>query len=134
MNSLSTDVKELKKFAIILGVVLLILASLNWWREHETVAVVFIVIAIASELIAFIKPILIKPVFITLTTVAKGIGWVNTRILLSIVFYLIMTPMGFIMRLFGKDFIDQKLDKHASTYWHERTEKIFSQKHYEKQF
>ncbi|MBN1492960.1 MAG: hypothetical protein JW938_02295 [Candidatus Omnitrophica bacterium] len=134
VNSLSTNKKELKQFAIILGIVLLILAGLNWWREHETVAVLFSVIAVASELIAFIKPILIRPVFIVLTTIAKGIGWLNTRLLLSVVFYVLMAPIGIILRLIRKDVIGQRLDNKASSYWHERKEKRFDPKHYERQF
>jgi hypothetical protein len=132
--SRSIDRKELKQFAIILGIVLLILAGLNWWREHASVAVVMVVIAMASELIALIKPVLIKPIFIVLTTIAKGIGWFNTRLLLSLVFYLLMAPIGLIMRLLKKDLIDQRLNKSASTYWHERNKIKFDPKHYEKQF
>jgi hypothetical protein len=132
--SRSIDRKELKQFAIILGIVLLILAGLNWWREHTSVAVVMAVSAMASELIALIRPVLIKPIFIVLTTIAKGIGWFNTRLLLSLVFYGLMTPIGLIMRLLRKDLIDQKINKNASTYWHERKEKKLDPKHYEKQF
>jgi polyferredoxin len=132
--SRSIDRKDLKQFALILGIVLLILAGLNWWREHASVAVVMVVIAIASELIALIKPVLIKPVFIVLTTIAKGIGWFNTRLLLSLVFYLMMAPIGLIMRLIRKDLLDRKVNKNASTYWHERKEKKLDPKHYERQF
>jgi hypothetical protein len=44
------------------------------------------------------------------------LGWVNTRIILGIFFYLILTPFGLAMRLFGKDFMRLKPAPNADTY------------------
>ncbi len=130
----SIDKKELRNFAILLGIVLFILAGLNWWRTHTSMAVVLTVIAIASEACAWLRPTLIKPIFIVLTTIAKGIGWFNTRVLLCLVFYGMLAPVGIVMRIFRKDLIDQKIDSTGLSYWRERTEKKFDRNHYERQF
>ena len=45
-----------------------------------------------------------------------ALGWVNTRILLGLVFYLVVTPMGIVMRLFGKDPMRRRFDRGASSY------------------
>ena len=45
-----------------------------------------------------------------------GLGWVNTRLLLAIIFYLLITPMGLIMRLLGSDPMRRRLDAAAKTY------------------
>ncbi len=39
---------------------------------------------------------------------ALVLGWINTRLILAIMFYLIMTPMGLVMRLFGKNAMKNK--------------------------
>ena len=48
-------------------------------------------------------------------------------------FYLIVTPIGLISRLFGKKFLDLKWDKQLSTYWNYRSDKP-GKENYEKQF
>jgi hypothetical protein len=48
--------------------------------------------------------------------VGHALGWVNTRILLGIVFYGIVTPMGLVMRLAGRDPMRRGFDAMASSY------------------
>ncbi len=43
-------------------------------------------------------------------------AWVNTRIIMLILFYLLMLPIGFIMRLFGYDPMRLKIDSQLKTY------------------
>jgi hypothetical protein len=62
------------------------------------------------------------------------LGWINTRILLGIFFYLILTPIGLIMRISGKDLIDQKIDKGAKSYWKKRERVPFDPAQYERLF
>ena len=45
-----------------------------------------------------------------------ALGYVNTRILLGLVFYLVVTPTGFVMRLFGKDPMRRRFDAGAPSY------------------
>jgi len=63
---------------------------------------------------------------------ADGLGWVNTRILLVIVYYLVITPTGLIMRLFGRSPLPAKKD--ATTYWKTPAKHSYGDKHFEKQF
>ncbi len=44
------------------------------------------------------------------------LGWINTRIILSLVFFLLVTPLGFLMRLFARDPMARKFDKQATSY------------------
>ena len=45
------------------------------------------------------------------------IGWVISHLLLSIIYYLLLTPIGIIMRLVGYDPMKRKLEKKRETYW-----------------
>lgn len=47
---------------------------------------------------------------------AEGLGWINTRILLSVVFYGLVTPMGFIMRRVGHDPMRRRFEPGDGTY------------------
>jgi hypothetical protein len=48
------------------------------------------------------------------------LGWVNTRVLLSLFFFVVLTPVGLIMRLFGRDPLAQRMSKEIATYWEKR--------------
>jgi hypothetical protein len=44
------------------------------------------------------------------------LGWINTRIILGVVFFIIFAPVALFMRLFGKDPMHRRLDATAETY------------------
>ncbi|MFQ5913810.1 MAG: SxtJ family membrane protein [Nitrospinota bacterium] len=65
---------------------------------------------------------------------ARAVGWVNTRILLVIFFFLVITPTAVVARLFGKDLLSQRLDPDAESYWIPRKAEPFDPKSYLRQF
>lgn len=81
----------------------------------------------------FVQSIL-RPVYIGWMKFAFILGWVNTRILLGVFFYLIITPIGVVMRLAGKDLLDRKIDRSAKSYWKKRDRTAFDPKRMEQQF
>ena len=69
-----------------------------------------------------------------LTKIAHALGWFNTRLILTVMFYLLFTPIGLVLRLLGKDLLNRKIEPNAETYWIDREEEAFDRKRYEKQF
>lgn len=96
---------ELRKFGITLGVVFGLLALVFWLRGRACFLYIFILSALFL-ICALCAPCLLKPVHRVWMTFAMSIGWVMTRVILSILFYTVVTPIGLIARLFGKDFLD----------------------------
>ena len=47
---------------------------------------------------------------------ARILGWVNTRIILGFIFFLLITPFGLLMRLFARDPMARKFDAKATSY------------------
>ncbi len=63
------------------------------------------------------------------------LGYFVSRILLTIIFFLVITPTGIIMRLVGKDPMERKLDPAATSYWTRREDEADrGLERYEKQF
>ena len=48
---------------------------------------------------------------------AHAVGWLNTRLLLSIVYFLVFAIPAVILKLIGKDLLDRKRNTSATTYW-----------------
>jgi hypothetical protein len=77
---------------------------------------------------------LLRPVYVLWMKFAFILGWVNTRLILGIFFYGILTPIGLIMRLFGWDPLARKINRDAPTYWEKRPEKAYDPKSTERLF
>ncbi len=124
----------LRKFAFVSVIVFAaVLPGVRWLIHHDggfSVPPVLMGMAGYGLVSALVWPPLILPLFWLL----HGIGWVNTRILLGIIFYLLFTPLGLLMRLFGKDMLNRKLDPNASTYWIDKPQVPMRPEDYERQF
>jgi hypothetical protein len=63
------------------------------------------------------------------------LGYFVSRIILTIIFFLVITPMGLIFRVIGKDPMERKLDRKATSYWSKKEQEANpSIERYEKQF
>lgn len=65
---------------------------------------------------------------------AKALGWVNTRILLSLMYFVVFTPFRIVSIVIGKDFLDRKIEKGKDSYWNKREIKPFKKELYGRQF
>lgn len=64
---------------------------------------------------------------------AHALGWVNTRIILTVVYLLVFTPVALIFKLIGKDPMERRFDE-VDSYWVKRELKIFKPENYRRQF
>ena len=67
--------------------------------------------------IGFIRPRLLRPIYLAWMCAAFPIGWLVSHLLLAAVFYLLITPLGLLLRLFGRDKLKLRLERDARTYW-----------------
>jgi len=65
---------------------------------------------------ALLLPSTLQPVYIGWMKFGNIMNWINTRLILGIVFYGLVFPTGLIMRLFGKDPMKRKLDDSLASY------------------
>ena len=93
-----------------------------WWK-------IFIVAGPVIYLLSVIAYPIMKPFHYGWMKFALALGWFWTHVFLSIFFYLIITPTGLLMRLLGKDLLDEKIDKSAKSYWKKRDLSKFDPKH-----
>jgi Saxitoxin biosynthesis operon protein SxtJ len=70
--------------------------------------------------LALTVPQVLRPVWIVLMVVNYPIGWVVTHVVMALIFYLVVTPVGVIMRLTGRDPMERAFDRSAKTYWKPR--------------
>jgi len=125
--------KDLRKFGLSVGGVLVIIAVFLFWFE-KSAAIYFIAVGAFLILTGFIYPQILKPFNKFWMGLAIVLGFVMSRVILTILFYLVLTPISIIARIFGKNFMVLKYDKSVKTYWEKRIEIHKKAIDYERQF
>ena len=133
ISEIKTTRKETRNFGITIGLILLVISTILFWKAN-TSYLIFIIIGLVLLGSGLTIPIILKPIYFIYMMFANILGWFMTRLILSFLFYIIITSIGLIARLFGRQFINLKRDNTKSTYWNDRSGVVFEKERYEKQF
>jgi multisubunit Na+/H+ antiporter MnhG subunit len=129
-----SEARQASEFALVLSAMLGLLGALGLWRGHPRTAVWLVAVIPVVLAVAFVLPAAWLRLFRLWMLFGKGMSWVTTRILLAIVFYLLITPFGWAMRLAGKRPLDLAWRDGKPSYWIDKTETPRTLERYEKQF
>ena len=99
---------DARKANVILGFVWSLAAAWSAYRGHRIAAGLFTAISIALILIAFFSPPAARRVHRAWSRLSSGLGYVNSRILLSILHLAVLAPYGFALRLLGRDPLNRR--------------------------
>lgn len=133
MERLNLDKQSLRKFGITMGAAFLVIALIVFLK-HKYIIFPAVIISAVFFTLAFIIPGILRPAYVIWMRLAYVLSWFNTRLILLAIFYLIFTPIGFIIRITGKDLLDRKIDKNKESYWIKKENNKFNALDYERQF
>ena len=133
IKNIKSEKSDLRKFGITIGVILLIIAGFLFWKEKESFQIL-LTFGVTLCILGIVIPFILKPIYWVWMIFATILGWIMTRVILSLLFYLIFTPIGFIGKLFGKQFIELKWKQSKDSYWNYRSNEYSLKENYEKQF
>jgi hypothetical protein len=125
--------RELRQFsALWVGFFGLVGAYCLWIGGSLTAAVVLWAIS-AAGVVGWVVPQFIRPIYVMWLALAMPIGWTISHLLLLVMYYLVLTPIGLIMRVCGYDPLQRRFDRNAASYWrdHEQSREF---EQYFKQF
>ena len=105
-------------------------------RDRDTgmaVALIFVLVALwtgrtawargagAALVVTMVWPRLMRPVSVAWFALAKGLGFVVSNALLSVVFFIVLTPVGLVRRLAGRDpLMRRRFGRGDGSVFHER--------------
>jgi hypothetical protein len=123
-----------REFGLIVGGILLLISG--WWLYRgKFVDIACITLPAGVLLISFgllLPRVLVYPNKAWML-LAEGLSYVTTRIILGVVFFLIITPIGVTKRLLGWDPLSRRASPGA-TYWRNYSERQRDPRHYEKMY
>ena len=121
-----------RSFGLTVGGVFVALALVSAWRGHLTRAEV--IGAVGALLIgaAVVRPASLAPLARLWMRLAHALGWFNSRVLLTLIFLLVMFPIGCVARLFGSDPLDRR--RRPGSFWADYSARMRDPKHYEHLF
>ena len=92
------------------------------------------VAAVVVTVVGWIFPRFMRWVFLGMSYLAFPIGFVVSHVVLAVVYYLVLTPIGLLTRLFGYDSMKRRFDPEAKSYWVGRSTAAVDSKRYFRQF
>ena len=133
MNWNSTNSRETRKFGVVALVFFGCLCALAIWRKKPTPTYLFGLLSVLG--LAFILiPSRLRPVHAAWLKIAHFLGRIFTTLILSLAYYLVITPSALIKRVFGGRPLPVKPDKRASSYWVARAESAQPKERFSKRY
>lgn len=133
IKQLKTGDRDLRKFGLVVGAVFALLGLLFLWR-HKAHYPYFLWPGVALMAMGVVWPRALKRIYIAWMSLAFVLGFVISHVILGLFFFFVVTPIGLVARLTGRDFLSLKLDRQAASYWIPRDKKAKTTTEYEQQF
>lgn len=132
---LNPSKKKLQDFGLTALCMCAVIGLLLLWMEKIPLkgTAIFSAVGLVMYALSRISTALIKPAYQILVLVTFPIGWVVSHLVMALFYYVIITGVGLIFKILGRDPLCRKYDPQAETYWipykHKR-----SPEHYFRQF
>ena len=112
---------QLRKFGITVGAVFAVLGVVFLLRGKNHYPY-FIGPGLGLIFFGGIWPRALAVIYKIWMSLALVMGWVMSRLILSVLFYIVLTPIGLFLKLIGKDVLNQRLNRSSGSYWIDRKE------------
>lgn len=114
------DMGSEKSFGIVFAIVFVIIGVWPLFASGG-IHIWAIIISIAFLVISFTKPLILRPINILWFRFGLLLHRIVNPLVMGIMFFIVITPIGLVMRIMGKDMLRIKLHKDTSSYWINRS-------------
>lgn len=125
--------KEWRKFGFGLTIIICLFILVHFFFQRNW-SLPLLLIDLFILLFTIFFPVVLKPLFILFSYVGLAIGWVMTRMIITLLFFLVVTPISLMAKLVGKNFLDTRFKTGKPSYWKDVSSSRMNNSNYEKQF
>ena len=118
---------SVRSFGLTFCVVFLIL---SFWPKMNggEINFLFLVLSLIFLILGLMKSKLLNPLNVLWFKFGMKLGSIVAPLVMAIVFFAVVTPVGLIMRILGKDLLNKKYNKEKTTYWSKRLQSFGTMK------
>jgi len=133
IKRIDSSARKLREFGAVMFVFFMILSAVFFLKRKE-INFYFLAAGAFFLLAGMSAPRLLAPLYKAWMVFALVMGFIVSRIILTVLFFLVITPIGLIARIFGKDLLDERIRKTENTYWKMREDGPKPAESYENQY
>lgn len=133
LKNIQSNKRKLRQFGLLLMVLAAIIAFVLHKKGLSGSLYAISCDAVLLAVVAFC-PELLKPFYRIWMSLAVVLGGCMTLVIMTILFFLVLTPVSLVARICGKTFFPCRPDDSVGTYWNDRSGIKFTKDYYEKQF
>jgi len=119
---LDVSKKSLRNFGLLVGGIFFLFGLWIYFSSHSFWGIAFLILGALLFIFGSLFPKTLSTVYKVWMGSAFALGWIVSRVLLIILFYLGITTIGIIARIFGKKFLDIQFRDNKDSYWIKRDE------------
>ena len=134
MNPVDPSEKQLKQFGLIMAGMFSFFAAVFFYKTWYVTVGVLGVLILFFLVMGFATPMSLLAVYKKWMRFAEVIGNFNTKIILSITYFLVFTPIRIVSSVFREDPLKRKFEPEKDSYWLDCESRDSDPKRYEKQF
>ena len=116
MHAKNIGPSQLRSFGLIVGAGFAIVALFPLVVRSQPPRMWALILSVLLVATALVFPPALKPFHRVWMTIGEALGWVNSRIILSVVYYLVIVPIGALQRMRGHDAMKRRFEPDAVTY------------------
>ncbi len=118
VKELELTPRALRRGSATLGIALFLAGMLlHHFTSYELTALALEVFGVFLTVVAFVAPVKTIDIYKAWMTFALVLGWFVSKIVFTLIFFLVVAPIGFLAKIFGKEFLDLNFKKKRDSYW-----------------
>lgn len=133
IRSIKSEKKDLRSFGLVIGIFVMVIAIFLLLKNNESYKTYTYISGVFIGLGIFLPKVL-KPLYLIWMMFALVLGWVMTRLILSLLFFIVISFVRLIAGIVGKNFLEIRRTKNSDSFWNLRGSEIELNQDYEKQF
>ena len=134
-RTLDTSNKAVRKFAVVMAIVLGLIGTLIYFQKHSFDIAQFLWgIGILFLIVGLLSPSVLRPIYRLWMLIGGLLGGFVSRIILTVLFFLLFVPIGLLLRLMGKDLLSRKFNQSGESYWVKRPPSGLAKEQYRKMY
>tara|TARA_B110000008_G_C16950160_1_gene556069 strand:- start:1061 stop:1465 length:405 start_codon:yes stop_codon:yes gene_type:complete len=126
-SHITTKETSPKSFGILFSIVFFIVA-VYYLINTGNILIWAIVLSVLFLILAIIAPSKLSPLNKLWFKFGNLLGSLIAPVLMALIYFTLVLPIGCVFRLLGKDLLNQKIDKSVNSYWIVRTDPLGSMK------